>query len=119
MINKRMCEVQGKMVELFPIGELGKAIGRSSVTLRKWEQMGVIPRTYRDNSGRRMYTAGQIKATRRILAEENLNSGRSVMKSQFKQRLVEAFDNLREKGDDYYDKETDSAGSTAISQGKV
>lgn len=109
----KMFEFNGRVIELFPIGELGKAVGRDPVTLRKWEQVGFLPRTYRDECGRRLYSAGQIKAMRRILIEENIRSGMAVLKTQFKQKLAEAFKNLLEKGDDYYDKETTGTGAIA------
>ena len=123
MLNGKMYNFDGKMLELYTIGELGHAIGRDPVTIRKWEHSGLLPRSeYRDNSGRRLYTHAQIMAVRKVLTEENIRSGMAILKTQFKNRVHEEFRILREKGVDHEENDTTGAGEykpEETSEGKV
>ena len=48
----------GKKVELFPVGVLATAVGRTSQAIRKWEVAGIIPPSFfKDKSGKRLIRA--------------------------------------------------------------
>jgi hypothetical protein len=42
--KSRMFRLDGKNVECFSSGTLAAALGRKAVTIRKWEQTGIIPK---------------------------------------------------------------------------
>ena len=51
----------GETIELFYIGTLASALGRTTNTVRKWEIAGVIPDPcFQDPYGRRLYSQEQI-----------------------------------------------------------
>ena len=74
--SPRTLVVDGISVIVFPVGALARALGRSSYTVRRWEQMGLLPSTaFADRRGpverqRRYYTPSMISAAERIAAEE-------------------------------------------------
>jgi hypothetical protein len=43
-VKPRIYTVGGKDVEFFTLGQLATALGRSPVTLRKWERDGTLPK---------------------------------------------------------------------------
>lgn len=67
-----------KRVKLYPVGELAQALGRKPVTIRKWENEGIIPQSIywspsEDPRGvRRLYTEEQIRGLRKIADEEGI-----------------------------------------------
>jgi DNA-binding transcriptional MerR regulator len=74
--SPRALMINGISVVVFPVGALARALGRSSYTVRRWEQMGLLPSTaFADRRGpverqRRYYTLSMISAAERIAAEE-------------------------------------------------
>lgn len=95
-----------RYVEFFGIGDLGKALRRDAVTIRKWEAKGVIPKaTYlisgkTTNGNRRLYTREQIEVIVRIAEEEGLFDGDPrgirITDTAFTARVKEAFLALKE-----------------------
>lgn len=97
--------VQGVPTKLFPISALAEALGRKSITMRKWERDGALPDpTMRTNSGsprgrRRMYTRDQVLGLQRIAKELGLmdNKRKYVTRTEFGARARELFKELAEK----------------------
>lgn len=98
-LRARRVQVGGQEVVMYGIGELATALGRKSVTMRKWEEVGIIPvATFMLNPGteqgrRRMYSAAQVIGIVRIAAEEGiLYAPRNAIKdTQFVGRVQELF----------------------------
>lgn len=87
----------------YPISALGMALGRKAITMRHWEQDGVIPKPLRSvssssNGRRRMYTYDQIVGLQQIAKEEGLMSGQRVYvtKTAFGARAEKLFRELEE-----------------------
>lgn len=96
--------VKGRDVEFFYIGQLARALGRSPITLRRWEDNGVIPRSgytkpSKDPRGkRRLYTRGQCESVIRIAFEEGLlNSKRAILGTKFTERVTSRFKELKRR----------------------
>ena len=95
--------VNNQPMALYRIGSLARALNRRSVTVRKWEQEGIIPVSAykmpgRDSRGqRRLYSKEQIETLRRIAYEEGVllpNEGgqwKHIEKTNFKERAAKAF----------------------------
>ncbi|MAF59643.1 hypothetical protein CL631_02220 [bacterium] len=67
--------IDGEVKLLYTIGELARAIDKQPVTIRKWEEKGVIPPAkYRDGSNRRLYSAEQISGLRE-LTKQHIKQG--------------------------------------------
>jgi MerR HTH family regulatory protein len=70
--------VRGKPMGLCTVGELAKALNRSSVTIRTWEREGVLPPSgYRHPSqdprgSRRLYSRAQVEGIVTIADEEGI-----------------------------------------------
>ena len=94
--------VKGIPIEVFPIGSLGKALGRDSVTLRAWIRKGWLPRNSfqsppvygsRGDAGRRLWTRTQIEGIVQIAREEGLLEAHPprVQATNFTRRVMEAW----------------------------
>jgi MerR-like DNA binding protein len=91
--------VAGKPMEFVTIGDLAAALGRSAVTLRRWETQGILPRAkYRApgavrQKARRLYTVEQRDAIVRIAEEEGLLSSRRppIESTKFTERVQPYF----------------------------
>jgi hypothetical protein len=97
--------MNGKEMEFFTIGQLGKALGnRSPNTLRKWEREGTMPRSFYvkasdDPRGRRrMYSRAMVEGMVRIAKEEGVfwpAKGSRLSETKFTERVVILFQSLR------------------------
>ena len=56
---------------VYKIGELAKELDRSTLTIKKWEESGLIPQAKRDSRGWRYYTEDDIKEIKAILSKED------------------------------------------------
>jgi hypothetical protein len=93
--------IAGKEVELFSISELAEVLNRKPVTLRKWEQKGIIPKATfvkpganQDPRGRRrLYSREQVLALVRLADEEGIlhDLHKQVTKTQFRTKAWAAF----------------------------
>ena len=63
---------------VYKIGELAKELDRSTLTIKKWEEIGLIPKAKRDSRGWRYYTDDDISEIRTILREHDYFAGRST-----------------------------------------
>lgn len=78
----------GRVVELYSIGELAFRIGRTTEVVRKWEIAGVIPPTcFHDRNGCRMYTLEQINLIVDTATECHINRGTQFSKTGFSKKL--------------------------------
>ena len=55
----------------YRIGELARELDRSTLTIKKWEAGGLLPRAKRDSRGWRYYTEDDINEIKRILEEHD------------------------------------------------
>lgn len=84
--------IHGEVVQLLPIGDLARAIGRSVGHVRLLEHQGVLPpaharRRVQGHRGWRLYRADYVAAVAVIAAEERIVSRKSVNDmTSFKQR---------------------------------
>lgn len=105
----RMLLVNGIEVEFFAIGQLAAALNRQPVTIRAWENEGILPTSGwtkpgrdRDPRGkRRLWTRRQVEGIWRIAREEGvLEPGPriNILKTQFTRRVKALFEDLRKEG---------------------
>jgi intein/homing endonuclease len=89
-VPKRIATIGGVPRELYTVGSVGKILGRSATTIRKWERKGWIPApTYRtskasgakllntDSKGYRLYSREQVDVLLEALTENNLTGFRN------------------------------------------
>lgn len=94
--------VNGKDVEFYTVGQLAQALGRKAVTIRKWENDGVIPvATFNAPSDdprgrRRLYTKEQVVGMVQIAKEEGIltETWKPINKTDFSKRVKELFERL-------------------------
>ena len=117
-VKPKKVVVNGMQVELFYINRLAEALGRTTQTVRKWEIAGVIPKSiFKDkNTGRRMYTQGQIDTIVKCAEDCGIAQGLSIANTSFSSKVYKA---LREHNKMYYkggntthDKKEESKGCT-------
>ena len=53
--------VDGKEVYLYKIGEVAKAVHKSTKTIRRWEKLGLLPKATFKSRGNRVYSEEQLK----------------------------------------------------------
>ena len=97
----RLYPLRGVPTEFFTVGQLARALGRESVTIRKWERLGIIPRAIYQVPGkdgdergrRRLYTRAQVEGIIIIAAQEGLFSAtrKPFDQTAFRQRVLELF----------------------------
>lgn len=88
----------GKEVDLYYVGQLATALGRTPDTIRKWELAGIIPSTcFRDKLGCRLYTAEQIEAAVRVAEKCKIMQGKRMGDTTFTKQLTVEFKKLEEK----------------------
>ncbi len=63
----------------YRIGELAKELDRSTLTIKKWEEKGLIPKARRDSRGWRYYTEDDVSKIRRILEEHDYFAKRATV----------------------------------------
>lgn len=64
-------EIDGKVVTLFTIGAMARALGRSVHAIRLWERDGVIPETpHKSETGARLYTAEFVQMVEQLLTQQ-------------------------------------------------
>lgn len=95
--------LNGQPVELYPLGALARALNRSTVTVRKWEQEGILPTSpyimpsHDPRGQRRLYTREQIESLRTVAEEEGLlepnarGKWKSIEQTQFRDRALQVF----------------------------
>jgi hypothetical protein len=87
-----------KEIELYYIGSLASALGRTPNSIRKWEIGGIIPDTcFRDNEGRRLYSQEQINAIVTCAEKANIKQGQSIANTSFSVWVHKEMKDLKEK----------------------
>lgn len=106
--NPRIALLNGVETKFYTIGELARLLNRQSVTIRKWEAEGIIPKaTFIAPSGdkrgkRRLYTEDQILGLIQIAKEEGVfepsarGAWKSITETQFRTKAIELFRRLNE-----------------------
>lgn len=88
----------GEVHDLFYIGTLAAALGRTSNTVRKWEIAGIIPDPcFKDSFGRRLYTQEQIDAIVKCAEESRIKQGQSISSTSFSKKCYKALEVLKNK----------------------
>lgn len=88
-------KIGNEVITLFPIGvladKLTEALGepRSTQTIRKWEEQGVLPPCIFWDKGRRMYAESQIEAICRVALECKIRQGCKVTLGKFATQVKE------------------------------
>jgi hypothetical protein len=105
--------VRGERREFFTIGHLAAALGKTPVTLRRWEQKGWLPRPVfrgptprneqvpgRPVKGKRLYTREMVEGIVRIAHEEgvlNLVHHQSMAHTRFPERTRSLYESILKK----------------------
>lgn len=88
----------GETIELFYIGTLASALGRTTNTVRKWEIAGVIPDPcFQDPYGRRLYSQEQIDVIVKCAERAKIKQGSSIANTSFSQWCHKELEKLKEK----------------------
>lgn len=98
----RTYTVGGKDVEFFTVGQLAMALNRTSKTVRRWEEKGIIPvAIFRAPSKsplgkQRLYTRAQVEGMMRIAKEEGLlySNYQGIRKTRFTEKVTALFAKL-------------------------
>lgn len=98
---------QGEKKEFFTISNLAAALGRSPITIRSWENKGVLPKSpYRsprprgtklpgvEAKGKRLWTREQIAGILSIASQEGVILNGKPPTPKFAQRVSELFNTL-------------------------
>jgi hypothetical protein len=88
--------VNGKQYNAYHISVLANRLKRSVQTLRKWEKDGILPPTFRDSVGRRVYTTAQIDGVSDIVNSAGLRPG-YPMPERLPRDLKALFDRIKEE----------------------
>lgn len=88
----------GEEIELFYIGTLAAALGRTPNTIRKWEISGVIPDPlFKDAHGHRLYSKEQIDAIVKCAERAKIAQGYSIANTSFSEWCYKEMEKLKEK----------------------
>ena len=97
-VKKEFTLPNGDKIELFYIGALASALGRSTNAIRKWEISGVIPDPcFKDELGRRLYSQEQIDAIVRCAERAKIKQGLSIANTSFSTWVHKELAILRDK----------------------
>ena len=97
-VKKEFKLPNGQIIELFYIGALANALGRSTNAIRKWEISGVIPDPcFKDELGRRLYSQEQIDAIVKCAERAKIKQGLSIANTSFSTWVHKELAILRDK----------------------
>ena len=97
-VKKEFKLPNGEVIELFYIGALASALGRSTNAIRKWEIAGVIPDPcFKDELGRRLYSQEQIDAIVKCAEKAKIKQGLSIANTSFSTWVHKELAILRDK----------------------
>jgi len=95
--HPRPHQIGGVEVLFYPIGALAKALNRKPVTIRMWEQSGVLPRSlfrsrHDQGAGKaRLYPRMLIEGLIKIAEDEGLFDGAPIASTRFTPRAIELY----------------------------
>ena len=88
----------GRVVELYSIGELAFRVGRAAEVVRKWEIAGIIPATcFKDSMGCRLYSQEQIDIITDVATEETIAQGKPISRTNFTSKCEKRLSELMQK----------------------
>lgn len=88
----------GEVIDLYYIGTLANALGRTPNTIRKWEIAGVIPDPcFQDAHGRRLYSEEQVNAIVKCAERAKIKQGMSIANTSFSQWCYKELEALKNK----------------------
>lgn len=88
----------GKTIDLFYIGTLAAALGRTTQTVRKWEVGGILPDScFRDGMGKRLYSQEQIDAIVKIAEECQIRQGAKLSHTAFSSECYKVLGAIKKK----------------------
>lgn len=97
-VKKEFKLPNGEVIELFYIGALASALGRSTNAIRKWEIAGVIPDPcFKDEQGRRLYSQEQIDVIVQCAERAKIKQGLSIANTSFSTWVHKELAVLRDK----------------------
>lgn len=97
-VSKTVTLKNGQQLELFYIGTLASALGRSTNAVRKWEIAGVIPDPcFKDELGRRLYSQEQIDVIVSCAERAKIKQGLSIANTSFSTWVHKELAVLRDK----------------------
>ena len=97
-VKKEFKLPSGETIELFYIGTLASALGRSTNAIRKWEIAGVIPDPcFKDEQGRRLYSQEQIDIIVQCAERAKIKQGLSIANTSFSTWVHKELAILRDK----------------------
>ena len=83
--------IAGKEYDAYSVGELARRLGRKAQTIRKWDKDGVIPPTFRDPKGCRVYLKEHVDGIVRISNECKITKSSSLEKTGFIEKVALLF----------------------------
>jgi len=95
---------QGEVTEFYKIGALARSLNRSVVTIRKWQDKGIIPKpnfaipTKALGGKIRLYSRPQVLGLREIAEEEGIliDTTKAITHTRFEERAFNLFRELRQ-----------------------
>lgn len=87
-------EKTGYETTLYNSAVAGRAIGRSTQTMTKWEIAGTIPVTPFRVSGRRMYCEEQIMILMECAEKARISQGRKISQTSFSSQVQKKWNEL-------------------------
>ena len=97
-VKKMVLKLNGKPITVYPISVLASALGKSTLTVRRWERLGYIPDTFFINKrGHRMYSQEQIDIIVGSAKEAGVKQGNPIDKTNFAYLCCSRMEELREK----------------------
>lgn len=88
----------GENLDLFYIGKLATALGRTPNTIRRWEIAGILPDPcFRDPKGARLYSQEQIDVIVQAAEKCKIRQGSTLSRTSFSARCYKGLAELKEK----------------------
>ena len=88
----------GRKIELFYIKTLAEELGRSTLSIRRWEIAGIIPDpVFRDKTGKRLYSQEQIDTIAQCAFDAKIKQGGSIACTSFTPKVHKRLKKLKIK----------------------
>lgn len=88
-------KIGNQIIPLYPIGVLAERLSeelgepRTTQTIRKWEENGVLPQSIFRDKGRRLYADAQIETICRVAKECKIKQGCKATLEKFSNEIKE------------------------------
>lgn len=102
----RYYRVLDKVTGMYTVGQLARALGRKSVTIRRWETLGTIPvapfiaPSEVKEGQRRLYSHAHVLGMIQIAEEEGVlqDLAKKITETKFQERVLALFEDLKDGG---------------------